>query len=64
MRAGTKIEVQYFDMQGRGGWEAAKIARTMPNMLPLPDGYHPVRFADGGSLLVHASRFRIVDNRN
>ena len=36
--------------------EAAKIARATKTMLPLPIGYVPVRFADGGVLLVHASR--------
>ena len=26
-------------------------------------GYHAVKFSDGGILLVHENRFRVIDNR-
>lgn len=64
IKAGTRIEVRGRDMAGGEVWEPAVITRVTKSMLPMPHGYHPVRFNDGGSgLLVHAERFRIVDNR-
>lgn len=63
MKAGTRIQVRGWTLTGAETWEAATIARTTANMLPLPKGYQPVRFADGGRLLVHSSRFRVTDNR-
>lgn len=39
--------------------EAAKLARVTRDMLPLPAGYVPVRFADGGVLLIHSSSVEV-----
>jgi hypothetical protein len=66
MKTGTLIELH--GTPAMGGFpmvapERAKIARRTRKMGELPTGYHPVRFADGGSLLVHESRFRVIDNR-
>lgn len=63
IKAGTRIEVRGFDFAMNDRWEPARIARTMAYMQPLPAGYHPVKFSDGGVLLVHENRFRVVDNR-
>ena len=53
MRVGTKITVTFSRPEG-DVQESAKVARTMGYMLPLPDGYVPVRF-DSGVLMVHVS---------
>lgn len=63
LKFGTRIEVQGYDMAGNPTWEPATIRRVMAYMRPVPEGYHPVRFADGGGLMVHESGFRVVDNR-
>ena len=64
IKAGTRIEVRGRDFTGREVWEAATVGRVTKVMLPMPAGYHPVRFDVGGSgLLVHRDGFRIVDNR-
>lgn len=63
MKAGTRIEVRgwAFDLTSET-WEPARIGRRLKFMLPIPEGYHPVTFADGGGLMVHESGFRVVDN--
>lgn len=63
MKAGTRIEVQgwTFDLSHKT-WESARIGRRLKFMLPIPEGFHPVTFTDGGRLLVHESNFRVVDN--
>ena len=53
MRAGTKITVTFIRPEGDAK-ESATVARITKAMLPMPTGYVPVRFADGGVLLVHA----------
>ncbi len=63
LKPGTRIQVRGFDEAIRETWEDAKIARTMPDMLPMPAGYRPVRFASDGVLLVHESGMRVTDNR-
>lgn len=60
MKTGTQIEVAGINLAGERTWEAAKIIRTTRRMLPLPQGFHPVRFASGGCLLVHKDGFRVV----
>ena len=55
MKAGAKITVNWLRPEGDVA-ERATVARTTRQMLPLPVGYVPVRFATGGVLLVHASR--------
>lgn len=62
MKAGTRIEVKNFDMNMRPVYERATIAKTQKYMLPLMDGYYPVRFDDSSCFLVHESRFRVVSN--
>ncbi len=71
MKAGTRIQVRGIGLDWKETWEDAKIAPVRTCMLPLPAGYHPVRFADptvkGGfgpcKLLVHENDFRVVSNR-
>lgn len=67
MKSGTRIEL--LGTPSIGGFpavppELAKIDRPRAENLPMPPGYHLVRFGDGGKLLVHESRFRVVDNRS
>jgi hypothetical protein len=63
MRAGTRIEVRGWGLDGREIWYPAKIGVVRRAMLPLPQGYHPVTYPDGGKLLSHENSFRVVDNR-
>lgn len=66
MKAGTRIEVRGWTMNGATTWESAVILRWTKRNGPkdnLPSGYHPVQFADGGSLMVHESRMRVVGDR-
>lgn len=63
MTTGTHIEVFGFDFDGTATFEAAVIARWTKISGPRMDGWHIVRFADGGKLMCHESRFRVVDNR-
>ena len=60
MKTGTQIEVAGINLAGERTWEAAKIVRTTRRMLPLPQDFHPVRFASGCCLLVHKDGFRVV----
>lgn len=55
MRAGQRIIVTFPGRLHSPAQERAMVARTTPAMLPLPDGYIPVRFSDGARLLVHQS---------
>ena len=43
--------------------ERATIAPWRKISGPRMDGWHIVRFDDGGALCVHESRFRVIDNR-
>ena len=43
--------------------ERAVICRPRKISLPMREGYHVVKFADGGQLCVHETRFRVIDNR-
>jgi hypothetical protein len=52
MKAGTKITITWIRPKGDVK-EAATVGRVTAAMLPMPAGYVPVRFADGGMLLVH-----------
>ena len=56
MKAGTQITVKGFDMEGDEFRECAKVARTTKDMLPMPQGYVPVLFADGSKMLVPSER--------
>ena len=68
MKTRTRIELNGFPaFAGFPGVtpEIATIARWTAVSGPrdkMP-GWHIVRFADGGKLCVHESRFRVVDNR-
>lgn len=61
MKPGTKIEVFVSHPSGRD--EVATIARRTKAMGILPEGYHPVRFQSGGTLLVHEDGFRVLSDR-
>jgi hypothetical protein len=70
LKPGTRIELSGFPaFAGFPGVapETAKIGRWIRSVMGLrsraPAGYHPVRFADGGCLMVHESGFRVIDNR-
>jgi hypothetical protein len=60
MKAGTQIEVLGHDFAGNTVYEAATICRPRKSELPLRDGYHVIRFADGGKLCAHESRMRVA----
>ena len=54
-----RIEIQGLDRNFREVWRPARTTRVTKVMLPLPKGYQPVRFDDGGVvLLVHADLIR------
>lgn len=74
LKAGTRIETKGFP--ALGGFpavspEKATIARWRkayddgggPNMVRGNPGWHAVKFDDGGILMTHESRFRVIDNR-
>lgn len=75
IRAGTRIEL--FGTPAMCGFpavpvEQATIARWTKINGPVPNhggaynnnpGWHVIKFADGGMLLCHESRFRVTDNR-
>jgi hypothetical protein len=61
MKIGTRIEVYGLDFDGREFWEPAKIARTAKTN--RMEGWECVQFQDGGKLMVHHERMRVVDNR-
>jgi len=56
-KSGTRIEIHGTSAIG------ATIVKPRAENLPLPEGYHVVRYDDGGKLCVHESRFRIISNR-
>lgn len=57
LRPGAKINLRglTFDLRGTR-LEPVTIARTTRVMLPLPAGFLPVRYEDGGVLLAHVSQ--------
>ena len=74
LKPGTRIELHGTPSVPEFGFpgvapEQAVIARwtavngLQKNHVNGSPGWHIVRFADGGKLCVHESRFRIVDNR-
>lgn len=55
-KVGQRVGMLSWHMDGTAWRQPAKVARTMPYMLPMPPGYVPVRFeSDGARLLVHVS---------
>ena len=73
LKVGTRIELH--GMSAMGGFpavapEAATICRWTDANGPIKNhvspnngGWHIVKFADGGRLCIHESRFRVTDNR-
>ena len=53
MKAGTQVTVTFIRPEGDAK-ESATIGRVTKAMMPMPAGYVPVRFADGGLLLIHS----------
>ncbi len=74
LRAGTRIELHGAPAMGGypavpgeqaviGRWNT-KISGPIKNHVsPTNGGWHVIKFADGGSLLSHETRFRVIDNR-
>lgn len=67
LSTGTRIELR--GTPSCGGFpgvapEMATIARWTKISGPRMDGWHIVKFLDGGKLCIHESGFRIVDNRS
>lgn len=60
MKAGTKVALNFIMMREGAAKEIATIARVTKRMLPMPDGYLPVRFSDGGVLLIHKNQIEVV----
>lgn len=52
------IEVSRITLDGRTEWEPARRGNVLAFMLPMPAGYVPVTFSDGGRVLVHCSYIR------
>lgn len=50
------IKVRQIGTDGCEQLENARLAAVKRDMLPLPSGFVPVRFSNGGMLMVHASR--------
>lgn len=67
MQSGTRIE--FHGTPAMGGFpavtpEQAVIARWNEKISgPRMPGWHVVKFADGGKLIAHETRFRVIDNR-
>ena len=65
MKAGTKITFEHLaDLNGRKVTETATIrkwTKVMGSRDDLPAGYHPVRFEDGGTLMMHESSFTVLE---
>lgn len=68
LRAGTRIELNGTPSLNVPP-EAATIAKWTArsgaiknHVSPTNGGWHIVKFADGGSLCVHETRFRVIDN--
>lgn len=63
IQAGTQIELRGTPaFPGFPGVapERATITRPRKSELPLLDGFHVVKFADGGKLCVHETGFRVL----
>ena len=61
MKPGTKIIVALnVWTNGIRKTEGATVIPTKQSMLPMPDGFVPVRFDDGSRLLVHSSYITIA----
>lgn len=61
IKTGTRIEVFVSHPQGTN--ETARIARWTRVSGPRREGWHIVKFADGGKLCIHEENFRVIDNR-
>lgn len=73
LRSGTRIELH--GTPAMGGFpgvppERAIIARWTKINGPIPNhvsfgngGWHVVKFEDGGKLVIHETRFRVISNR-
>jgi hypothetical protein len=59
LKAGTRIEINGLPAPAR-----ATIDRWPTALGPIFKGWHIVKFADGGKLCVHESRFRVIDSRS
>lgn len=64
LKAGTKIQILGFPSMG--GYpavapESATVLRPTKENLPLPNGYHVVKFdRDGTKICIHQSKFRVL----
>lgn len=70
IRAGTRIELHGTPALGVppeqatiARWRKANDDGSGVNHVRGNPGWHVVRFADGGGLMVHETRFRVIDNR-
>jgi hypothetical protein len=76
IKAGTRVQLH--GTPAMGGFPAVppepatiarwtKVSGDVPNHLtpasPTNGGWHVVQFSDGGKLLAHETRFRVIDNR-
>ena len=59
LEPGTHVQVTGFDLSGQRTYEDAVILPASPDSLPMPPGYHRVRFDSGGVLQVHQQRMVI-----
>lgn len=62
-RTETKIEVTTGCKALGFKVDAGKVLRTRKSMMPMIDGYVPVRLVDGSEFLIHESGFKVTDAR-
>lgn len=66
LKPGTRIEMNGFPAVGGFAAvapEMATIAQPRKEELPLPEGWHIVKFAGGGKLCVHETSFRVIEEK-
>ena len=65
LKVGTRVNVIGWHLNGAVISEPARITRwtkVMGTRDSLPEGYEPVRFADGAVLMIHRTRMQICSN--
>jgi hypothetical protein len=58
IKPNTSVKIMGFDISGQETWELATICRWTAVNGARMEGWHVVKFADGGKLIVHENRLR------
>lgn len=59
VKIGTKVGVRVYTMAGEK-LEPAVIARPLKRNLPMPDGYHLIKYSDGAKICAHETRLVVL----